>query len=170
MRKTKLTLCTFAASTFLFLPGCGGSEHNAGGSDEVHSEDDGHNHGAKKDNAHSDDDGHGHGSDVHELGSVTAAGTTFSVKAGHVEAGAEMDVELERSSGAKPTGIRIWVGLESGVGSLKVKANPDDEHIHVHVEVPKELNSEAQLWVQVEAVSGETETRSLALPKEDHEH
>lgn len=173
MRNTKLTLCAFAASLLFFLPSCGGGDEahseDDGHDHAAHGEDDGHDHGAEENAGHSEDDEHEHGGEVHELGSVAAAGTTLSVTTGHVEAGAEVNVELELSSGAVPAGIRVWVGLESGVGSLKVKADPHEEHFHAQVEIPDELSPESRLWVQVESASGETETSSLALPKEDHE-
>ena len=173
MRNTKLTLCAFAASFLFFLPSCGGGDEahseDDGHDHAAHSEDDGHDHGAEENAGHSEDDEHEHGGEVHELGSVAAAGTTLSVTTGHVEAGAEVNVELELSSGAVPAGIRVWVGLESGVGSLKVKADPHEEHFHAQVEIPDELSSETRLWVQVESANGDSETQGLALPSEEHD-
>ena len=167
MRSTNMTHLTAAACLVFLFSGCGGG---AGDGHEAHSEDDGHNHGAEQNDAHAGEDEHEHGGETHDLGSVTAAGTTLFVTVGHVEAGAEVDVELERTGGDAPSGIRVWVGLESGVGSMKVKADFHDAHFHAHVEVPAELGSEARLWVQVESAGGDSDTQSLALPSETHDH
>ena len=163
MRNANMTHLATTACLVFFLSGCGGGDGHEG-----HSADDGHNHGAEESGAHVEEDEHEHGGETHELGSVTAAGTSLSVTVGHIEAGAEVDVELERTGGDAPSGIRVWVGLKSGVGSMKVKADRHDDHFHAHVEVPEELSSEARVWVQVESASGVTETQSLALPSETH--
>lgn len=175
MRNFNLTAYGCVAFLF-FLPGCGGDGHESGNGSETHSEDDGHDHEGE---AHSEDDGHNHGADdehdehdgeVHDLGTATAAGSTLSVTVtGDAEPGSELHVELEPSGGADPAGLRLWVGLESAVGSLKAKANSHGEHFDAHVEVPASLAEGAKLWLQVEAASGETETTSLKLPSSHEE-
>lgn len=174
MRNTNWTLCGCVAVLSFLLPSCGGDGHESGNGSEAHSEDDGHNHGAE---AHSEDDGHNHEAEehehegeVHELGTVTASGSTISVTVtGDAEPGSELHVELEPSGGAAPAGLRLWVGLESGVGSLKVKGNRHGEHFDAHVEVPNELAAGAKLWLQVEDSTGGTETTSLGLPSSHDE-
>ena len=76
---------------------------------------------------------------------MAAAGATLSVSAGHVEAGADADVKVEHSGGEVPAGIRVWVGLESRVGSLKAKAHTHGGEFHALVEVPEKLDSDARL-------------------------
>ena len=173
MRNTNLTFCALSACLVFCLPACGGGDETHSEDDghdhAAHSEDDGHNHGAGEDDAHSEDNGGEHGGEVEELGSVTAAGATLSVSAGHVEAGSEVDVEVEHSSGDVPAGIRVWVGLESGVGSLKAKAHTHGDDFHALVEVPEDLGPDARLWMNVESANGESETQSLALPSENHD-
>lgn len=170
MRNTNLTFCAFSACLVFILPACGGGEEahseDDGHDHAAHSEDDGHNHGAEEDDAHSQDDGDEHGGEVKELGSVTVAGATLAVSAGHFEAGAEVDVEVVHSSGDVPAGIRAWVGFESGVGSLKAKAHTHGDDFHALVEVPEELGPDARLWLQVESATGESETQGLAIPNE----
>lgn len=169
MRNINLTLCGCVAALSLFLPSCGGDAHEDGNGSEAHSEDDGHNHGAEapsEDDAHSEGaEDHEHEGEVHELGTVTASGCTIAVTVtGDAEPGSELHVELEPSGDKAPAGLRIWVGLETAVGSLKAKANRHGEHFDAHVEVPDELADGAKLWVQVEDASGGTETTSLSLP------
>ena len=83
---------------------------------------------------------------------------------GDIEPGAELHVELEPSGGGSPETIRLWVGEESGAGSLKAKADAHGDHLDGHVEVPDELASGAKLWLQVESSSGASETKGLDLP------
>lgn len=157
-----------AGLTFLGLPSCGSDSKDGGGGGDEHDEHDGHDHGAEEDGEHGD--GHDHDSgETHDVGSVTAAGTTLAVTAGHLEAGSEADVDLEVSSGAVPASIRVWVGLESGVGSLKVKADRHEDHFHAHLEIPEDLGVQSRLWVQVESDDGEMETQGLAIPDDLHE-
>lgn len=172
MRNTTLPLY-MSTVCLVFLPGCGG-DHDAhtegdGHDHGEHSVDDGHGHDVEQGAAPGEGDEHDHVADSHPLGSVTAAGTTLSVTSEPIEAGAEVDVELERTSGAVPSGIRVWFGRESGVGSLKAKADGHDGHFHARVELPEKLDSQARLWIQVESASGEKETTSLPLPSEIHE-
>jgi hypothetical protein len=54
--------------------------------------------------------------------------------------------------------------VESGVGSLKAKANSHGDHFDGHVEVPEGLAAGAKLWLQVESSTGESEVKSLDLP------
>ena len=164
MRSTNLIFCTLHACLIFFLLACGGG-------DEAHSEDGGHDHAEHSEDddhdegdAHNEIDGDEHGGEIEELGVVTAVGATLSVSVGHVGLGAEVDVEVEHSNGKMPAGIRVWIGRESGVGSLKVKAHTHGDHFHALVEVPEELGPDARLWLQVESANGESETRGLDLP------
>lgn len=172
MRNTNITLSLLVAAPLFFLQGCGGG-HEAHSEDDghdhsAHSADDGHDHGSGESDGHAeggDADEHEHAGETHELGSVTAAGTTLDVTiTGDVEPGAELHVGLEPSGGSSPGAIRLWVGVESGVGSLKAKANSHGDHFDGHVEVPEGLAAGAKLWLQVESSTGESEVKSLDLP------
>lgn len=168
MSNKTLTIIAFASCMILCLNGCGGGNDSDASSHQTHSEDDGHDHGSSEGNAHSKEDGHGHGDELHELGSVTVNGSTLSVTVGHIEAGSEVDVELARTAGTVPAEIRVWVGPESGIGSMKVKADAHGDHFHAHVELPEELSADAQLWIQVASAAGVTETLGLDIPKDEH--
>lgn len=167
MRNTTPILLTFVPLALFSFLACGGDSEHSHGDGEAHSEDDGHNHGDGAE-GHAEDgeaDEHEHAGETHELGSVAAAGATLGVTiTGEVEPGAELHVELELSSGPAPGTIRLWVGLESGVGSLKAKADRHGEHFDGHVEVPEELAANAKLWIQVEPSTGAAEVRGVDLP------
>ena len=82
---------------------------------------------------------------------------------GEVVAGAEAAFELEFSSGSERiTTARGWVGVGSGVGSMKSLWELDGEaHLHGHVEVPAPLPADSMLWIDLE-LDGVTETVSIA--------
>ena len=172
MRNTTITLSLLVAAPLAVLLGCGGG-HESHSEDDghdhgSHSADDGHDHGSEESGGHADNgesDEHAHEGETHELGSVTLAGTTLDVSiTGVVEPGAELHVGLEPSGGASPGTIRLWVGVESGVGSLKAKANSHGDHFDGHVEVPEGLAADSKLWLQVESAAGEAEVGGLDLP------
>lgn len=165
MRNTTTTLLAFVPLALFSFLGCGGDSATNHDDEEAHSSEDGHDHEGEGHAEEGDADEHAHAGETHELGSVTAAGTTLSVTiTGDVEPGAELHVELEPSGGPAPGSIRLWVGLESGVGSLKAKANHHGEHLDGHVEVPEKLPSNARLWIQVESSTGKVEVRGVDLP------
>lgn len=167
MRKTSFNLSALIAAPLTILMGCGGGP-------DGHSTDDGHDHGS-----YSADDGHDHGpeesgdhesgehsheGETHELGSLTVAGVTLEVSiTGIIEPGAELHVGLDPSGDAAPETIRLWIGEESGVGSLKAKANSHGDHFDGHVEVPGEFGPGAKLWLQVESSNGASETKGLDI-------
>lgn len=168
MRNTHFNLSVLAAAPLVILMGCGGGQegHREGdGHDHgTHSADDGHDHGSDESGDHESDE-HAHDGETHELGSVTVAGVTLEVSiTGDIEPGAELHVGLKPSGGASPGTIRLWVGEESGAGSLKAKADAHGDHLDGHVEVPDELAPGAKLWLQVESSSGDSETKGLNLP------
>ena len=59
--------------------------------------------------------------------------------------------------------VRLWIGEESGVGSVKSKANGHGDHYHASAIVPKEVNEKTALWIEVQSVTGERETARIAL-------
>ncbi len=177
-----LTLLSLIA--FLTLTGCNGdsadsgssgnTEHAAGdGHDHDHDGDDhdhegedhdDHDHGDHDDHDHDDHDDHDHG-DAHELGSVTIDGAEFKVSiSGEIEPNAETHIDLVQTGGPKPAAVRLWIGIESGSGSLKSKADGHDNHFHGHAEVPAQIPANAALWIEVESASGNRTARSVALP------
>ena len=180
-----LTLLSLIA--FLTLTGCNGdsadsgssgnTEHAAGdGHDHDHDGDD-HDHEGEDhdDHDHGDDDDHDHGDhddhddhdhgDAHELGSVTIDGAEFKVSiSGEIEPNAETHIDLVQTGGPKPAAVRLWIGIESGSGSLKSKADGHDNHFHGHAEVPAQIPANAALWIEVESASGNRTARSVALP------
>ncbi len=96
------------------------------------------------------DDAHG---EQKPLGSLTIGTHTFAViQSGAIEAGKEGYLDLEFPSGKSLPGIvRAWVGVESGMGSMKGKLGKEgDRTLHGHVLVPKPIPEGSKIWIEIE--------------------
>jgi hypothetical protein len=121
-------------------------------------------------------DGHdhpaGHAGEEHEHGGTAALGEvkvgTYTVKvaAGAIEAGKEAEIDLTFADGvALPSTVRGWIGIESGVGSMKTKFGKEGAAgMHAHLEVPKPLPAGGMLWLEIEGASG-TSRGSIAIQR-----
>lgn len=95
----------------------------------------------------------GHGAPT-ELGSLTIGAHTFRViQLGAITAGKEGAIELAFPADKPvPSTVRLWVGIESGEGSVKQPCGKEGEHgLHGHVEVPKTFPAGSKLWIEIEA-------------------
>lgn len=111
---------------------------------------DGHNHGDGK--KHDEHDGK-----KTDLGSKKIAGYDIQVtQVGDVKAGDEAIFIVKVSGGTgEPKAVRAWVGIESGQGSIKTKAEEEKEgEWHAHHKVSKPLPASPKLWVEIETSSG----------------
>jgi len=111
--------------------------------------------------------GHDHGT-MTALGSVTLGAVVAKVEgAGAPIAGKEWHVTVTLPAGTvAPKAIRVWVGIDSGRGSEKAKAEGEAEHpgeYAAHVNVPTPLPEGSQLWVSLEPVTGDSVKGSVAL-------
>lgn len=109
---------------------------------------------------------HGHG-DERPLGDLTVGTHTFQVvQLGKVEPGKEGMFDLVFPAGKPVPGIvRVWIGTESGVGSMKAKLGKEgDRAMHGHVLVPKPLPDGAKVWIEIE--DGSSAARG-SLPWQD---
>jgi hypothetical protein len=98
------------------------------------------------------------------LGSVAIGDTILGVSsAGRFESGSDVDVEVVVTGGPEPAAVRLWIGQQSGIGALKIKAHAHDDQFHGLVKVPAELANDAALWIEVESSDGKRESKSLAL-------
>lgn len=59
---------------------------------------------------------------------------------------------------SKVAAVRFWIGSESGMESIKARADIENKsepnHWHTHAEVPKPLPEGSRLWVEIETDSG----------------
>lgn len=124
-----------------------------------------------------DEHKHEHGKTV-EAGEVTIGTTKVEVElAGTVTAGKEVHVELHLAPATPaPKAVRVWIGIESGRGSEKAKAEGEAEHpggYEAHVDVPAPLPEGSKIWISIEPASGDAVKGSLPLPGPDakaHDH
>ncbi len=110
---------------------------------------------------------HGHAHDPaqrKDLGEATIGSRTIRViRIAALEPGKESDFDLEFGKQARPETVRCWVGLESGIGSRKVRfANEGESVMHGHPEVPSTLPEGSRFWISIEE-NGATATASVAL-------
>jgi hypothetical protein len=133
------------------------ADNEHGHDDRAHDEGDEDMHGESDDHDHA-------GGDGHSLGTLTIDDTTVDViMMGEAEPGAAVDIEAIHTDGPAPAAVRMWIGVESGLGSLKVKAHMHGDHYHGVVEVPEELSDEATLWIEVESAGGRRVAKSIAM-------
>jgi hypothetical protein len=118
------------------------------GHDHDHAEGDDHDHAA-------DDDSHGK---AKPLGSINVGGFTVNAtQFGDVVPGKEASIDLELTAlpqGVQPAdvAVRVLVGTESGVESVKSKAEREGaNHFHGHAEPPSPLPNGSKWWVEIEA-------------------
>lgn len=108
--------------------------------------------------------GHNHGNQPIINESLTIAGVTLNIAAqGNFVPGADYHIEIALVSGTQGAVVRLWIGEEDGVGSLKTKAGSHGDHYHGHALVPIKINSKTALWVDVTGVDGQTGKGRIAL-------
>ena len=120
---------------------------------------------------------HEHGKAV-EVGEVTLGATKVDVEmAGAATPGKEVHIELHLAPATPaPKAVRVWIGIESGRGSEKAKAEGEADHpggYEAHVDVPSPLPEGSKIWISIEPASGDAVKGSLPLPGPDakpHEH
>ncbi len=108
--------------------------------------------------------GHSHGNQPSISIAISLAGVTLDIVAqGTLAPNAEYHVEMALIDGTPGAVVRLWIGDESGVGSMKTKADGHGDHYHAHAVVPKEINAKTAMWVEVQSVTGDRETGRIAL-------
>lgn len=87
------------------------------------------------------------------LGDLTIGAHSFHVlQEGDVVAGEQAAVTLEFPADKPlPDTVRVWFGVESGVGSMKARLPKEGAHArHGHVVVPKPLPDGSLLWIEID--------------------
>jgi len=109
------------------------------------------------------DGGHVH-SERTRLGQVELAGHTITVqRVAPIEAGKEADFDLDFGKAPLPSTVRVWVGVESAIGSRKCRFEREtDLSMHGHPEVPDPIPAGAAVWVEVE-VDGKSARAAVPL-------
>lgn len=164
MRSTQATLFLSTVSALILgaspaLVGCGGEPEQGPGTEKPADEHEGHDHAPGE--GHDDHEGEDDGT---HLGTITAAGTRIKVEIhGDITPGEEAHLDLVALSGPDPENVRGWIGLESGVGAMKGKAEPASGGYHLHAEAPAEITADMKVWIEVEPTEGARETQGVPL-------
>ena len=103
--------------------------------------------------------GHTESGHVHtqrtDLGEVTIGAHVIHVfQVAKLVPGKEGDFDLDFAAGKSlPTAVRAWLGIESAVGSRKVRFEKETgTRMHGHPEVPNPLPEGSKLWLDIEGV------------------
>jgi hypothetical protein len=102
------------------------------------------------------------------LGTLTLGGYTVVVKGeGAAIPGSEWHAYVQLSPAVPaPKAVRIWVGIDSGRGSAKARAEASAKtpgSFAAHVDVPKPLPAGAQVWVSIETAAGDTVQAAVGM-------
>ena len=108
---------------------------------------------------HGKGEGEGKHANAVTIGETTVSGLKILAKQDEpVAAGGEGAFDFIVTgypAGGKPKSVRLWVGVESGEGSVKAKAEEESpDNWHSHVEVPKPIPAGAKFWAEVEPATG----------------
>jgi hypothetical protein len=155
---TKLLL-TACLAVGLGLTGCSGDDTDTPADDHAEVEDhDGHDHAEGE--GHDDD----HGAEA-GLSEVTIGETVLNVSVGgDIEPNALLHIDLKHTDGPAPAAIRVWVGDETGAGSVKGLAVGGNGSFHADAQCPATLSPDAELWIEIEGEDGERIAASMADP------
>lgn len=149
----KVSICL---SSLVFFTSCDqgtdpGVAHPAG----THTHADGTVH---RDEPAAPDGGHSHAhGDRHPLGKIEVGGYSIDVfQITDIVPGKEGDFDLDFPTGrALPAAVRGWIGVESSLGSMKVRFEKEAEsRMHGHPEVPEPIPAGSQLWIEIESSDG----------------
>ena len=102
--------------------------------------------------------------DAVSLGEKTVGGLQLkAMQDDVVKPGGEGAFDL-KVIGPKPKAVRFWVGVESGEGSVKAKADEESPgNWHTHVEVPDPLPPGSKFWAEIEPQQGAKQTVSFDM-------
>jgi hypothetical protein len=100
------------------------------------------------------------------VNTVTLAGITLQVTVrGAIAPNSKLDINLVQTTGGHAAAIRLWVGDESGIGSLKTKTHSHGAESHAEIRSPATLPANSAVWIEVQTPSGEKESR-IIVPKQ----
>lgn len=72
-------------------------------------------------------------------------------------------VDIDHAGGPMPATIRLWVGVESGEGALKSKADAHGNHWHGHADCPGEIAESDALWIEIQDSDGKRTAQAVPL-------
>lgn len=114
-------------------------------------------HKHKEGEKHDDTKGDEHAGPKVDLGTTKIGGFDVQVTlATALKEGEEAVFIIKPTGGTgEPKSVRAWVGVESGQGSIKTKAEEEKEgEWHAHHKVSKPMPTNSKVWVELETAGG----------------
>ena len=104
---------------------------------------------------HKDEKDEEHKGEKKDLGTKKVGGFQVQVtQIGDVKAGEEAIFIIRPKGEGEPKAVRAWVGIESGQGSIRTKAEEEKEgEWHAHHKVSKPMPAKSKLWVELETAA-----------------
>jgi hypothetical protein len=112
-------------------------------------------------------DGDEHAGPRTDLGTAKIGGFDVQVtRLGEIKPGEESIFIIKPTGGTgQPKSVRAWIGVETGQGSIKTKAEEEKEgEWHAHHQVSKPIPAKSKLWVELE--TGTTKARGFVRPED----
>lgn len=95
---------------------------------------------------------------------ISLVGNTYRVAVrGSIASNAMLDVSIIQTSGTPTAAIRVWVGDESGVGSIKTRMHSHGARSHARPQAPSSLPENSALWIEVQGADGSSESGSIVV-------
>ncbi len=150
-------LCVVSSTSIAFIGGCAEEKKPTPAPQPAVAKDDhaehdhaGHDHG-KTDHAPAAESADDHGPTTQLGEQVSGAFTVKASRDGALTAGGEAPIDVWVTSATdKVHAVRFWIGTEDGKGSMKAKAELEQDNWHAHAEVPNPIPAQSKLWIEVE--------------------
>lgn len=95
---------------------------------------------------------------------LTIAGLTLKVTVkGSITPNAMLDVSIVQTGGNPAVAIRVWVGDESGIGSMKRRVHSHGASSHALAQAPAKLPENSAIWIEVQNADGTSGSGSVNL-------
>ena len=152
MNRATLFSVVVTAAAFVGAAGAADPKPAAPADKDGHKHADGdHKHDHKKDGKEEE-----HKGEKKDLGKLKVG--TYEVQVtqvGDVKAGEEAIFVIKPKGEGEPKAVRAWVGVETGQGSIKTKAEEEKEgEWHAHHKVSKPMPAKSKLWIELETAAG----------------
>ena len=146
----------FALSVFCLPPHVGAEAIRLAEDGKKEAKEDDHKH-KEGDHKHGDAEEE-HKGEKKDLGTKKIGGFDVQLtQVGEVKPGEEAIFIIKPKGDGEPKAVRAWVGVESGKGSIRTKAEEEKEgEWHAHHAVSKPLPANSKVWVELETAAGKT--------------
>ena len=100
-----------------------------------------------------------------QVQTISIAGNTYRVTVkGLIAPNAVTDVSIVQTSRTPAAAtIRVWVGDESGVGSMKIKVHSHGARSHARPQAPSTLPENSAIWIEVQLADGTFDSGSIVI-------